>query len=201
MRRRILTLLPAVASIALASVAVATAQPNAGPADQHRHAGSADDRRGDRGKQRDVKFRETKSAKSAYLNGQAEIGPDGDRGAGDENASGSAVFQIVDDQTISYGFTLDDTDTPQIVHIHRGSPDENGPPVIEFANVPKDADGQASGEAAASAGTKTLTSSAEIDALRRIRKNPRNYYVNMHTAEFPDGAVRGQLSNLLFSNR
>ncbi|MGH7965215.1 MAG: CHRD domain-containing protein, partial [Candidatus Binatia bacterium] len=24
--------------------------------------------------------------------------------------------------------------------------------------------------------------------------NPANYYVNVHTAEFPKGAVRGQLS-------
>jgi hypothetical protein len=60
---------------------------------------------------------------------------------------------------------------------------------------------QASGDPGASSGAKTLTTPEEISALKRIRKNPRSYYVNMHTQEFPDGAVRGQLSNLLFNNR
>jgi hypothetical protein len=196
MKHRVPTVIAAVAATALAGVAVAGAHPNAGSDHSHR---------GDSGKPRDsqrtVSLREAKSAKSAYLNGRAEIGEDGRRGAGDPDATGTAVFQLVDDRTISYGFTLDNTDTPEIVHIHRGAPDENGPPVITFANVPKDAEGQPSGDPGASSGTKTLTTPEELAALKRIRKNPRNYYVNMHTAEFPDGAVRGQLSHLLFSNR
>jgi hypothetical protein len=33
------------------------------------------------------------------------------------------------------------------------------------------------------------------DALAgRIWKNPKNWYVNLHTAQFPGGAIRGQLS-------
>ncbi|MEK6229522.1 MAG: CHRD domain-containing protein, partial [Actinomycetota bacterium] len=28
---------------------------------------------------------------------------------------------------------------------------------------------------------------------RAIRKNPAKFYVNVHTADFPGGAVRGQL--------
>jgi CHRD domain len=196
MRRSVLAPIAAVAAAALASVAVAGASPGSG----HDH-GQAGDSAKQRSSQRTVTLQVAKSAKTAYLTGKAEIGDDGRRGAGDLNASGTAVFQIIDDQTISYGFTLDDTDTPQIVHIHRGAPDENGPPVIEFANVPKDAEGQPNGDTGTSSGTKTLTSSEEIAALERIRKNPRNYYVNMHTAEFPDGAVRGQLSHHLFNNR
>jgi CHRD domain len=37
-------------------------------------------------------------------------------------------------------------------------------------------------------------------ALRRILRNPKGYYVNIHTASFPDGAVRGQLSRMLYDN-
>jgi hypothetical protein len=29
--------------------------------------------------------------------------------------------------------------------------------------------------------------------IRRIRRNPRGFYVNIHNAEFPNGAIRGQL--------
>jgi len=30
--------------------------------------------------------------------------------------------------------------------------------------------------------------------LRDIKNNPDQYYVNVHTSDFPDGAVRGQLA-------
>jgi hypothetical protein len=31
------------------------------------------------------------------------------------------------------------------------------------------------------------------DKIKHVMQNPANYYVNVHNAEFPDGAVRGQL--------
>jgi len=36
--------------------------------------------------------------------------------------------------------------------------------------------------------------SAGADQIKDIRQNPQNFYVNFHNADFPDGAVRGQLS-------
>ena len=29
--------------------------------------------------------------------------------------------------------------------------------------------------------------------IKKIIAKPENYYVNIHTVEFPDGAIRGQL--------
>lgn len=29
--------------------------------------------------------------------------------------------------------------------------------------------------------------------VREVRRNPRRFYVNLHSAEFPGGAARGQL--------
>jgi CHRD domain len=136
---------------------------------------------------------------TAYLNGQAEVDGDGDD-AGDPDAKGSAMFLQIDERTVCYGFALRGADTPTVVHIHKGKVGENGPPVVMFANAPKDASGAPSGDPGASSGCKTTEDPAEIAALRRIRRNPSNYYVNFHTQSFPDGAVRGQLSRMWYDN-
>jgi hypothetical protein len=33
------------------------------------------------------------------------------------------------------------------------------------------------------------------DLAREIKRNPASFYVNLHNAEFPAGAIRGQLSS------
>jgi hypothetical protein len=38
---------------------------------------------------------------------------------------------------------------------------------------------------------------ASPDLIAAIRANPENYYVNVHTPEFPEGAVRGQLGLMI----
>jgi hypothetical protein len=136
---------------------------------------------------------------SAYLTGQAEVDDEGDD-AGDPDAKGSAMFLQVDQQTVCYGFALRGADVPTAVHIHKGKAGVNGPPVVEFTNPPKDAEGAPAGDPGASSGCKTAEDPEEIAALRRIRRNPANYYVNFHTQEFPDGAVRGQLSRIWYDN-
>jgi hypothetical protein len=107
---------------------------------------------------------------------------------------------LVGKKTVCYGFTLRDAATPTVVHIHRGRAGHNGDPVIGFLNVPKDAAGDPSGDPGASSGCKVLTEPSEIKALARIKAHPRRYYVNIHTEEFSDGAVRGQLGRVLFDN-
>ena len=66
-------------------------------------------------------------------------------------------------------------------HIHSGDAGASGPVVIPLATP--GADGTSSGCATT---TRSLVAS--------ILKDPGSFYVNVHTAEFPAGAIRGQLT-------
>lgn len=124
----------------------------------------------------------------ADLTGRAEVGTS-NRLAGDPNGRGEAyVFGVDGDPTtLCYVLTVDRIGTPVAAHIHEGAAGTNGPVV---ANLAAPADGNAAdclteGEAGKFVGDQTV---AEILA------DPGNYYVNVHNAEYPGGAIRGQLT-------
>lgn len=69
-------------------------------------------------------------------------------------------------------------------HLHQATQGNEGPPFIHFfdnQNFPG-ADGKASGCVPASP-----------DQIRAVIANPTNYYLNLHSTAFPNGAIRGQL--------
>jgi hypothetical protein len=71
--------------------------------------------------------------------------------------------------------------TAAAAHVHRGATGVAGPVVVPLTTP--GGDGKSSGCAPAA---RTLVSA--------ILAQPASYYVNVHTAEFPAGAVRGQLT-------
>ena len=118
------------------------------------------------------------------LSGAEEIDPiTGALGAGDPDGSGSATLTVNPGQEeVCYELSAEDIVLPAIgAHIHVGDAGENGPVVVPL--TPPDASGVSSGCADVS---------REL-ALAIIR-NPEGYYVNVHTTDFPNGAIRGQLS-------
>jgi CHRD domain len=117
----------------------------------------------------------------AVLSGKKEVSAEGDKGVGDRNGRGSfsATF---DGNELCYGLTVKNIANPVAAHIHRGSPRVAGP-VVQALTQP------AAGDPGASSDCVDVPSSV----ARAIRKNPSKFYVNVHTADFPDGAVRGQL--------
>jgi hypothetical protein len=69
-------------------------------------------------------------------------------------------------------------------HIHVAPVGQAGPVVIPLFTQPVNA---------ATVGPTCLTD-PDKNLLKDILRNPHNYYVNVHNAPFPNGAVRGQLA-------
>ncbi|PZG23328.1 CHRD domain-containing protein [Nonomuraea aridisoli] len=72
---------------------------------------------------------------------------------------------------------------PTAFHIHRGKAGVNGPVVIDLLS-----NGKTRGNT--SVGSVVVK---DLSVLNGIKTNPKNWYANLHTKQFADGAVRGQL--------
>ena len=128
---------------------------------------------------------------TADLDGRNEVatGASNKGMVGDPNGTGDAyVFGIDGDSTtLCYVLLVDNIAPATAAHIHEGPAGTNGPVVVNLA-APADgnaADCLTEGEAGKFVGDQTV---AEILA------NPSNYYINVHNAEYPGGAIRGQLT-------
>lgn len=103
-------------------------------------------------------------------------------GPGDPNGSGFAVITI-SGTTIDYSLLVNGLTNPTAAHIHSGVFGVAGPIVVPLN--PTFGAGCATGSVAG-------VSSTLID---QILANPSAFYVNVHSTEFSDGAIRGQLGN------
>jgi hypothetical protein len=137
----------------------------------------------------------TNAVLEASLRGKNEVAPSGSnsRNVGDPNGRGEAyVFGVDGDPTtLCYVLTVDGIATATAAHIHEGGRGENGPVV---ANLAAPADGNAADcltEGEVGPGTTPKFPTGE--SVQAILQNPGDYYVNVHNAEYPGGAIRGQL--------
>lgn len=137
----------------------------------------------------------------AELSGAAEVGADGAGDVGDPDGAGHAfVFGIDEDPTtLCYVITATDIDPTfeagetGMAHIHRGPEGENGPVVAALA-FPLEGDAADCLTEGEEGKFPLIGEAGEPESIvADILANPQNYYVNVHTGEFPDGAIRGQL--------
>ena len=114
----------------------------------------------------------------ATLSGAAEVN------GGDSDGAGTAKIQLkIKDSQVCFELMVSSIRLPATLsHIHRGNAGSNGPVVIDFQSAP-DANGQSKG-----------CVTVDPALLNAIWSNPSGYYVNVHNADFPGGAVRGQLA-------
>ncbi len=111
----------------------------------------------------------------AAMSGKNEI-PDADP---DGQGSFAGTF---DGTQLCYGYSVKNIANPTAAHIHTGTAGKNGGIVVPLATP-------SSGDPGAVSACTEVPAELKADILRR----PATYYVNVHNADFPGGAVRGQL--------
>jgi CHRD domain len=106
----------------------------------------------------------------ATLSGKVEVPK------GDPDGGGTAEVKITG-TTVWWEIKALKVGTLLAAHIHKGHPGVAGPVVVPFG--------------------KTYTSKgcvkAPLATVTAIKRNPSAYYVNVHNAKYPAGALRGQL--------
>jgi hypothetical protein len=95
---------------------------------------------------------------------------------GDPDGTGSAVIRLRQGQgRVCFTLQAQNIAAATAAHIHKGTPEESGPAVVPL-------------------GLSTGCVNAARVVVNDILANKASYYVNIHTGEFPNGAVRGQLA-------
>ena len=113
--------------------------------------------------------------KFAALSGENEV--DG----GDPDGRGSATF-IIEDGQLCFGLAVANISKPTGAHIHANARNHNGPVIVPLT-APDNGD----------PGASSACVPIREDVAATIRARPNAFYVNVHTADFPGGAVRGQV--------
>jgi hypothetical protein len=85
---------------------------------------------------------------------------------------------------------------PIFAHIHSGVAGVNGPVVVLFFDVPEPAGSPPAALPDTINAAAGCIGGQSPALLSDIRRHPSAYYVNIHTAAFPGGAIRGQLRRL-----
>ncbi len=101
---------------------------------------------------------------------------------GDPDGTGQVTLRLRQNQgQVCETMTVQNISTPNASHIHKGGVNDSGPVVVPLLTP-----------------TSTGTTSGCVNASRAvvddILKNRAGYYVNVHTGDYPGGAIRNQLT-------
>ncbi|MCA2224606.1 CHRD domain-containing protein [Nonomuraea aurantiaca] len=112
-------------------------------------------------------------------------------GPGDPDGHGAFTYQVKG-ETLCYTIAADRILPATAAHIHKGKKGVAGPITVTLKTPTK---GPAKGciKAAKHQSGSNAALVLTQSELHGIVKSPARYYVNVHNAKYPDGAIRGQL--------
>ena len=119
----------------------------------------------------------------ARLDGAQEVPTQGGPAVGDQDGQAVALVKVKGDR-VTFALSWQGIGAPTLGHIHEGGAGVNGAvrTGLFTTAMPAGVD---------SAAGQTSVNDAAL--AERLRTDPGSFYVNLHSAEFPGGAVRGQL--------
>jgi len=125
----------------------------------------------------------------AKLSGKNEVPPK------DTKATGTATFNVIGTDSITYTVHVKDMQMVTAAHIHQGKAGENGPVLVTLYNNPTPS-AMTNGELAKGTITATnlegpLAGKQVTDLISMIKSG--GTYANVHTTANPMGEIRGQI--------
>ena len=104
-------------------------------------------------------------------------------GPGDSDGIGEATLHLYPVKNkICYNISASNLNGPTAAHLHMGKAGEEGSVKLKLKTPPQNGDS-----------VRECRRGLSMEFIRNIKRNPENYYVDVHSSEFPQGAVRGQL--------
>ena len=119
----------------------------------------------------------------AVLLGGNEVSASGQANAGDPDGRGAATLLVHGNGKVCFTIVVTHIGKPIAAHVHAALPGLNGPVIIPLK-------APATGNPGTVGGCVDGISKTLIADLERERGK---FYVNVHTTDHPDGAIRGQL--------
>ena len=106
-------------------------------------------------------------------------------GPGDPNGKGWASLDVYNAGLVCYTLKIQGIEAPTAAHIHEAPAGRAGDVVVDLGLAMAERKGN----------RFTWCANAAEDVAADIRANPGDYYVNVHNATYPGGAIRGQLGD------
>jgi hypothetical protein len=119
------------------------------------------------------------------LSGAAEVCPTAPGTCGGPGTGTATITIDRNARTLCYAISTQNVALPLLAaHIHVAPVGQAGPVVVPLFTQPINA----------ATVPRTCLTGLDKNLLKDIIRNPENYYVNVHNAPFPNGAIRGQLA-------